>query len=245
MGRRMRIAVAAVVVVAVAAGGFWYLFLRNDAPEEVSLSSAVESIQTPTVGAAATGTAAPARPTPADGLNGAWTVATGQQSFVGYRVNEELAQVGFATAVGRTPAVTGSFEVRGNELVTASVKADLSKLASDKSMRDRALRDQALETGRFPSATFVLKGPVALPATLAGGTPASLKIAGDLTLHGVTKAVEIPVDVQVKGELLVAVGSLDVLFADYQIAKPRAQAVLSVEDHGVMELQLILGRAAN
>jgi hypothetical protein len=38
-------------------------------------------------------------------------------------------------------------------------------------------------------------------------------------------------------------GSIEIVFADYQIDPPSSFAVLSVDDHGVMELQLFLGRS--
>jgi hypothetical protein len=34
------------------------------------------------------------------------------------------------------------------------------------------------------------------------------------------------------------VGSIDIVFADYAIEQPTSFAVLSIEDHGTMELQL-------
>jgi hypothetical protein len=46
----------------------------------------------------------------------------------------------------------------------------------------------------------------------------------------------------VNGQVVV-VGSTEIVFADYQIAQPTAASVLSVEDHGVIELQLVFSRA--
>ena len=37
-------------------------------------------------------------------------------------------------------------------------------------------------------------------------------------------------------------GSLPILFADYDIAQPRSPILVSVEDNGVMEFQLVLER---
>jgi hypothetical protein len=39
------------------------------------------------------------------------------------------------------------------------------------------------------------------------------------------------------------VGSLEIVFADYAIEQPRGAAVVPIEDHGIMELQLILSRS--
>jgi hypothetical protein len=55
--------------------------------------------------------------------------------------------------------------------------------------------------------------------------------------------VTLPVQAQLKDGLLVVVGSLKVTFSDYSISKPQGASVLSIEDTGIMELQLILKKA--
>ena len=52
----------------------------------------------------------------------------------------------------------------------------------------------------------------------------------------------IPLQAQRKGDVIAVVGSLDIPFADYSISKPSAAAVLSVDDHGVFEIQLFMTR---
>ena len=61
--------------------------------------------------------------------------------------------------------------------------------------------------------------------------------------HGVTKSVEIPLQAKLSGNVIVVTGSLEVAFADYGIQAPNSFAVLSVEDHGTMELQLLFTHA--
>jgi polyisoprenoid-binding protein YceI len=63
--------------------------------------------------------------------------------------------------------------------------------------------------------------------------------SGDLTLHGVTKRVEIPVTGTLTNGRLVVVGSTPIAFGDYGIQQPRAQLVLSIENQGTMELSLV------
>ena len=63
---------------------------------------------------------------------------------------------------------------------------------------------------------------------------------GDLTLHGVPKAVEIPLQARLQGGVVTVAGSLPITFADYAIAKPESMMVLSVEDGGTLEVQLQL-----
>ncbi len=63
---------------------------------------------------------------------------------------------------------------------------------------------------------------------------------GDLTIHGVTRSVTVPIEGQLVGDTVVVVGRLEILFADYDIEKPSAGIVLSVDDLGEMEFQLFL-----
>ena len=56
---------------------------------------------------------------------------------------------------------------------------------------------------------------------------------------------EIALEVQgvIQGGQLFVVGSTEIEFADYNIEQPRSAAVLSVEDHGTLELQLTFTKA--
>jgi polyisoprenoid-binding protein YceI len=118
----------------------------------------------------------------------------------------------------------------------------MTTLTTDDARRDNALRGQAIETGRFPTATFALTQPIELAKIPANGEKITANAVGDLTLHGVTKQVTFPVEAQHNGSVITVVGQLEVLFSDYSISRPSAASVLSVEDKGVMEIQLFLTR---
>jgi polyisoprenoid-binding protein YceI len=245
-----------VIVVALLAGGalgFTYLFLRPEAPAAVGLSSASPTAAGSANASASASVGASATPasgsSAASGLDGTWTVdpAIGSfsdfsSSFVGYRVDEELANIGAATAVGRTPDVSGSLNLAGTSITAVDISADLSTLQSDKSQRDGQLKRQALETDQFPTATFSLTQPIDLGAVPADGQVIRAAATGDLTIHGVTKSVEIPVEARLSGDVVTVTGSIDILFADYGISRPNSFAVLSIADHGTMEFQLQLTR---
>jgi polyisoprenoid-binding protein YceI len=264
MTRRTKILLGAGAGVIVLAGllfAGWYFFIRDDAPPPVAIEDAVASVETtvpptsapeesetpattsaPATTAPAT-TAPPTTAPPADGVTGTWTVDTTVDSFVGYRVQEELARIGATEAVGRTPGVSGVLVIDGTTITEVVVKADMTQLESDSSRRDGFLRDRSLETNAFPTAGFVLTEPVELDGVPEEGEPVSVIAKGELTLHGVTREVEIPIDAQVTGERIAVVGSTDVLFADYDIEAPSAAVVLSVDDNGVVEFQLFFVRS--
>jgi len=48
----------------------------------------------------------------------------------------------------------------------------------------------------------------------------------------------VPIQAQLSGDVVTVVGSIPIAFADYSIQPPTSFAILSVEDHGTMELQL-------
>ena len=160
MSRRVRriITLAVVLVVVVLGGAFAVFFLGGDAPPPPSLSNDE---------AAATSEPA-ATATPAAG-GSSWTVSTGGETFVGYRVREEFASIGVKDAVGRTPDVSGSVDVEGDTITAAKLQAELSTLVSDEARRDDALRSRAIETDRFPTADFELTAPVELSREQDGG----------------------------------------------------------------------------
>ncbi|MCC6385871.1 MAG: YceI family protein [Dehalococcoidia bacterium] len=241
---------AAVLLLVIGGGAFWYFVIRDDAPEKATLAGAIDSIGTSvpaspgagsTPGAAAASATTGATTTSASpGLAGTWVPDTAKETFVGYRVVEELARVGTATAVGRTSGVTGTVVMTANSLQSAKITADMTTLKSDSGMRDGQLRNQGIEYSKFPTATFEVTEAMPLPEGLASGQAVKTTLKGKLTLHGVTKDVQVPVEAQLKDGLLVVVGNIDIKFADYAINKPQGASVLSIEDHGLMELQLIL-----
>ena len=256
--RLVLIGLGAILIALLAGGamGFSYLFLREPAPAAVGLSTAsatpsdATATTDPSADAGVSATPAGGSSTRTGGFDGTWNVDTSigsfsdfSGSFVGYRVEEELANVGAATAVGRTPDVTGSLTLSGTQITAVEMSADLSTLQSDKSQRDGQLRRQALETNQFPTATFSLTQPIDLGSVPADGQVIQATATGDLTIHGVTKNVQIPVEARVAGDVVTVTGSIDILFADYGISQPNSFLVLSIADHGTMEFQLQFTKA--
>ena len=153
-------------------------------------------------------------------------------------MTEELVGIGTATAVGRTPDVTGSLTLAGSTITEATFEADLTTLQSDSGMRDGQLGRQGLETDTYPTATFVLAEPIELDSVPAEGEAIAATAVGDLTLHGVTQRVEIPLEAKLSNGVVTVVGSLPVVFADYGMTAPESMRVLSIDENGTMEFQL-------
>ena len=237
---------AGLVLLGVGGGiaGLAYLFLRGAPPPAVGIA-------TPSDGSAQPATTAGALPSGAvgtigpDGLDGTWTIDTTigsftdfSSSFVGYRVNETLAENKANTAVGRSPQVSGTLVLAGSKITSVDITADLTGLRSDDDRRDGRLQEQAIETNQFPQAAFRLTSPLALESVPADGITFTATATGELTLHGVTRAVTFPVESRLTGDVVTVTGSIDIVFADFSIERPTSFVVLSIEDHGIMEFQL-------
>ena len=207
-----------------------------------------------TTASPATTTAAPATTAspattvaPTADPSGTWTVDPDIGSFhdftstwVGYRIDEELGKgIGATTAVGRTPLVTGTVEVRSGVAASAEITADLRGLASDRIYRDGKVFE-VLHVDRHPEAVFVMAEPVPLTA---GATEMSATVPGTLTVNGVSVAVDAALEVTLVGDVLAVVGTLPVVLADHDVVAPSASIVISVADSGVVEFQLFLTRA--
>ncbi len=235
--------ILAVILIAIAVlggAGLWYAFSRPSGPAPVALGSLAPTATAP-AGSAGAGVG-PTASSSEESLEGVWTTdasassTSGPATFVGYRVREELANIGATEAVGRTPDVYGLLAIAGTTITKVEVTADLTTLQSDNRNRDRQLSRQALETETYPQAAFTLTDPIELGSVPAEGQVVEVTATGDLTLHGVTKSVQIPLQARLEGDTISVAGSLRIAFADFGIARPQAMVVLSVEDTAIMEL---------
>ena len=109
-------------------------------------------------------------------------------------------------------------------------------ITSDKSMRDNRLRNEGLQTDTFPTASFTLTKPVEVPAAALAGTVTDVTLVGDLTLHGVTKSVEIPAQAKLADGTVQVLGSISFPLADYDITAPNIGGfIVSIADKGALE----------
>jgi polyisoprenoid-binding protein YceI len=245
--RRLIVVVLALAIAAGGAYGLWYLFLKPAGPAAVALP---EASAAPTDPDATSSTASASAGSTSGSLDGTWTVdgsvgsfSDFSGSFVGYRIQEELASIGGNEAVGRTPAVTGSLTIAGTAVTQVEVSADMSGLQSDDDRRDNQLRRQSIETDAFPTATFSLTSPIELGSIPAEGQVVEVEASGELTLHGVTRSVTVPLEARLSDGVITVAASIPIALADYDIEKPTSFMVLSVAEEATMELQLHFTRA--
>ena len=172
-------------------------------------------------------------------LAGSWTLSERGESFVGYRIDEELANIGATTAVGRTGEITATLEFDGAAITAVEIVADLRTLRSDQSFRDGALRDRGLESDTYPFATFRLTEPIPIDRLPVSEDTLAVTVAGTLELHGVTNDVQIALAGQYVDGLVVVSGSTEIVLTDYEIEAPTGFRVLSIAEAGLMEFQIV------
>ncbi|MEA2518861.1 MAG: hypothetical protein QOF49_941 [Chloroflexota bacterium] len=251
-----RSALLVVVLLLIVAGGAgaWLLFLRGDDVATLALPSIRPSPAATAAGADGSGGPSSAGPSLASAsavavnpasLPGTWTIAA--DSVVGYRVRERLASLSAdSDAVGRTDRITGTATISAADTAlsvnAADFSVDMTAITSDRSMRDNRLRTDGLQTDAFPTSTFKLTQPVAVVAEATTGAQVDVTLHGDLTLHGVTKTVDIPAKAQLNGGLVQIAGSLSFPFSDFAIDPPNVGGFVTVEDHGTLEFLINLGQ---
>jgi len=233
----------AVAILALAAGLLW--FFGGEAPAEVDLAATASSVAEQSRGTTSESAGV------SGGIEGTWAVdttvgdftlvETTTATYVGFRVEEVLNSIGSTTAVGRTPDVEGTIAIEGTTLTGAEITADLTAIVSDESRREDSIQD-ALNTSTNPEATFVLTEPIELGDGAAEGEVVEAVATGDLTINGVTNQVEIDLEAQLVDGMILVTGTTEVAFADYEVTAPTSPAVLSVEDHGIIEFQVWLSR---
>lgn len=246
--KRAVVFAAAALALLVAAAGFWYFLIREVAPAEV------DSLEAATARDEATAEAGAADAVVTD-ISGTWSVDTSigefndgcltevcSSTFAGFRIDEVLSGIGDKTVVGRTPGVEGQIVVDGTVVAGGQFVVDMTGLITDSGARTGAIRNQAIETAAFPTAIFELTSPLDFGQIPDGGEQVTVTAAGNLTVHGVTQAVEMPLTAELQNGVIVVFGQLELALADYDIATPSAPVVVSVDDTAVLELQLFLTR---
>jgi polyisoprenoid-binding protein YceI len=231
---RILLGVGALAVVGFVAA--YFLLFSDESPPPLTLADAPGTQGT-------TGESTPAAGGSTSELAGVWNVASGSEA--GYRVREKLAALpAQSDAVGRTSAVTGQVQVEATGgAVTASdarFEVDLTTLRSDDNRRDNRIRMQGLESNRFPKATFVAAEPIRLAGDPPDGELVKLNAVGDLTLHGVTKRVTIPLEARLAGGQIQVAGALRFPMTDFSIEPPSIGGFVTVEPDATLEFRLNL-----
>ncbi len=241
--------IAAVVALGIGVALMLWWF-GGDEPDAVDAGRAIDQERTADPESNADDADEPdAPPTASEDLTGTWTVDTsrpfdradGLGTFVGYRVEEELANIGTNIAIGRSPDVDGRVVFDGTRIVEAEVTADLASLESDDNRRDNRVSSML---GEGATARFVLDDTIDPAEVPRVGEVIELTASGRLTIRDVESDVNVDLQAVIgEGGGLVVTGSTVILLEDFGVEVPSAAVVLSASDEATLEWQLFLRRS--
>ena len=145
--------------------------------------------------------------------------ATARADTVRFRVQPEASEVTFRAtsrlmnADGRFQRLSGEIVVDTKDLTTAKVTVSIEAGSIDTGigMRDNHLRSEDfLDVRKFPTITF--------ESQRVEGAGRRANVIGQLTIHGVTREIAVPVDLSMSNVALVASGEFVISRRDYGIA---------------------------
>jgi polyisoprenoid-binding protein YceI len=152
-----------------------------------------------------------------------------------------LAVRDFGGDVELTPDVVtpASLEmtVRAESLAeTRPVFTDAQKKIIDKEVRELVLQTATYPEIHFKSTSVAVRG--------TNGATSRVVIAGDLTLHGITRHVEIPADVTFEGDALRARGEFSIDRSDFNVKATTARkGTIRVRDKVEIAFDIVARRA--
>ncbi len=233
---------AVLVIAAVAAGAGWWFLIREDAKPKTNSQEITEDLKT-AVATSAASTAESGETPAATGGALAFEIAP-EQSTASYFAGETLANVGLpSTAQGTTSEVAGTIYLTedGLELDAENptvVTVGLTNLKSDQDRRDNRVRE-ALGTSTFTTATFTVTSVSGVDTSLAPEEEHTFQMTGILDLHGVEKEVTWEVKARREGNIMTALATITVLYADFDITPPDIAGFVSVEDDVTLQLDIV------
>lgn len=136
---------------------------------------------------------------------------------------------------------SGTLSIAGTQIRSLDVSVDMTSLRSDVGGRDETMRSQGLQTDRFPESRFHLSEPLVIGQP-SRGEVITASIRGDLTLHGQTHAVTIPIQARWDGPTIEVAGASRIRLADFGIDVSGLPG-FKIESGGTIEFELTLSRS--
>ena len=164
-----------------------------------------------------------------------FSIGNDGKSWVGFHLEDTIEDID-----ADTKKISGTIEGDPANLAAATVTltVDTASIDSGMKLRDDDMRETYLETKKYPTATFKSTG-VTGAASIAPGQSADLKVAGDLTLHGVTHRIVVPVHLTLESPQRAHLTSkFTIRMTDYNVTVPQ-KLVLSVANEVDVKFDLI------
>jgi len=179
-----------------------------------------------------------------------------QQSTASYQAQEKWLRWPLPTkAVAKTGDVEGNLTlIMGAQpkLGANRVRVDLRTLVSEVAetpllsgpagvflaQRDEQVRN-LLQTETHPFAEFTAGGLEGLPTRYTEGQPIKVRVPGDLTVRGVTRAAVLETEATLQGETLSGTAVAQILMMDYGVEPPANNGSMDVEDHLTITIKFL------
>ena len=106
------------------------------------------------------------------------------------------------------------------------ITIETAKLDTKDAARDKRMKKKFLHVKKYPYITFSAKAIIPkqdiknITENTSENKPLPVKIKGDLSIHGVTKEIELSLDMYFKGNRIIADAETILLLQDYNIKNP-------------------------
>jgi polyisoprenoid-binding protein YceI len=171
----------------------------------------------------------------------AQTVVTlNPESAVEYEANDQNDRWTGRAPVSRLEFTLATESLRDSELTVAVKPGEFN---SGNFFRDTNASRTVFETGTYPEIIFVSKRIQTDAPSLSEGESREVTLAGDLTMHGVTKEIDTVVTLTRTGNTVTATGGFEVKLSDYGMKAPTLLNI--VVDENVVVRFIVVGQLEN
>ena len=168
------------------------------------------------------------------------TIKFSDKTIARYLVQEQLLRLNFPNdAIGTTKSVEGNIKINSNGQIDKSnslMQVNLDDLKSDSSYRDRYVKNKTLETNIYKYAKFIPSEAIGANWPLPISETIEFKLIGDMTIKTTTKRLTWIIKCSNNGSNLIGKATTEFTFEDFNITKPSAMSVVSVEDEIRLEI---------
>lgn len=135
------------------------------------------------------------------------------------------------TVEGRAPRLEGSIELRRGATSRSEPNVEpwqgrvriavaAAAMTTGNSSRDRKMREVTLDTPRYPEIVFESRHIEADLSRFRPGEHLTVEVAGDLTIHGRSAPLRLPVDVFVETDHVILTGAFSVGWKQFGLPDP-------------------------
>jgi polyisoprenoid-binding protein YceI len=128
------------------------------------------------------------------------------------------------TVHGRAPQISGRLDAipgaGGDWKVQSRIAVAAAAMETGNESRDKKMREKTLETDKYPEIVFEARRVVGDLSKLRKGERGTVEVTGDLTVHGKSVSLQLPVDVQLLDDRAVLTGSFPLAWKQFGLSDP-------------------------